>query len=94
MNKNSYAYPSSPDGYKIEFGLTKREWFAAKAMEGILSDPMAAGEVEHVARLAVLHADALIAELSKEPVTEGRGYSSLLTAELLNRISGEEEKLQ
>lgn len=48
-------------------GLTKREIFAAMAMQGLLSSPEpenapGAGDVAHV---AVMYADALIKELGK-----------------------------
>jgi len=55
-----------------EFGLTKREMFAAMAMQGILADVgicvMRTGDganVNQVAEEAVKAADALIAELSR-----------------------------
>jgi hypothetical protein len=44
-----------------EFGLTKREYFAAMAMQGLLSNPNTSFET----RDAVIIADALIAELNK-----------------------------
>ena len=68
MNGNDAAYPSHhfPERWNPEFGLSKRELIAAMAMQGILADPMAVAEFQHIARLSVLHADALIAELSKE----------------------------
>jgi hypothetical protein len=54
-------------------GLTKREWFAGLAMEGLLADSEDRSEeikpgetcAEATARLAVEHADALIKELNK-----------------------------
>jgi hypothetical protein len=42
-------------------GLTKREYFAAMAMQGLLSNPNTSFET----RDAVIIADALIAELNK-----------------------------
>ncbi len=49
-------------------GLSKRELFAAMAMQGILSgDSDDTYTVEKAAVVAVELADALIAELSKEP---------------------------
>ena len=49
-------------------GLTKREYFAAMAMQGIIQNP-GSGSVSliGIARDAVRQADALIAELEKEP---------------------------
>lgn len=48
-----------------EIGLTKRELFAAMAMQGLLAFP---GMVpfETVTQMSVEHADALLAELAKK----------------------------
>ena len=70
MMWNSFAFPSSPDKYEPEFGLTKRELIAAMAMQGLLATP---GEYEHaktIAQWAVDQADALIERLNADPVTE------------------------
>jgi hypothetical protein len=70
MNGNDNAFPSSPDKYEPEFGLTKRELIAAMAMQGLLATP---GEYEHaktIAQWAVDQADALIERLNADPVTE------------------------
>jgi NADPH-dependent curcumin reductase CurA len=50
-------------------GLTKLEYFAGIAMQGIISSYPNFGDLneEFVARVAVTHAKALIAELNKEP---------------------------
>jgi hypothetical protein len=63
---NANAFPmSNPDpSQNDEFGLTKREYFAAMALQGLF----AAAEysrVEYYAPIAVQAADALIAELNK-----------------------------
>lgn len=50
-------------GYEI--GLTKRELFAAMAMQGLLSDPNYNETPTRMAASCVRAADALIAELSK-----------------------------
>lgn len=51
-------------------GLTKRELFAAMAMQGMLSNPaicdMTSGEASQVALWANQCADALLAELAKD----------------------------
>lgn len=73
IDPNEPAYPHLADGCQRvneteHFpGLTKREWFAAMAMQGLLSwGPDAYDcEYEKVARVAVHHADALIAELNR-----------------------------
>lgn len=57
------AYPlETEDGYDL--GLTKRELFAAMAMQGLL----AASDVAHgaIPSTAVRMADRLLAELAKE----------------------------
>ena len=46
-------------------GLTKRELFAAMAMQGIRSDPNGPGLAERIAEEAVQIADALLKELAK-----------------------------
>ena len=48
-----------------ESGLTKREMIAAMALQGICSNPQWYGGREALARDAVTHADALLAELAK-----------------------------
>ena len=55
-------------GHEVEFGgLTKREYLASKAMQGLLSNPsqIDTTNFEWVARHAVGYADALLEELSK-----------------------------
>jgi hypothetical protein len=49
-------------------GMTIREYFAAKAMQGLLANSMIKSELrtDAVATVAVDCADALIAELAKE----------------------------
>ena len=80
------AYPAQED--PVEYGLTKRELFAAMAMQGLVTDldrskelaevleamkGLEIGSMENarslrsvIAKMAVGHADALIAELNKE----------------------------
>lgn len=62
----SNAFPMrNPDpSENDEFGLTKREYFAAMAMQGILSGAQYI-DYEKFAKVAVESADALIAELNK-----------------------------
>jgi hypothetical protein len=56
-----------PSGSKtIASGLTKREYFAAMAMQGAAADESATPETKRLAIWAVQMADALIAELNKE----------------------------
>lgn len=48
------------------FGLTKRELFAAMAMQGLLTSGVDKNAAHINAIYAVQHADALITELNKE----------------------------
>jgi hypothetical protein len=66
-NSNTSAYPST-----FSSGLSKREYFAALAMQGILRDTNTAPHYsdESVAKSAVEMADALIAALNKMPEGE------------------------
>ena len=65
-NSNDATFPSDFDQTVTpEFGLTKREYFAAAAMQGICSSlPFAVAADDLAAQSAAL-ADALIAELNK-----------------------------
>lgn len=46
-------------------GLTKRELFAAMAMQGVISNPESSGSFETFAKEAVRYADALLKEMEK-----------------------------
>lgn len=69
------VFPSHKPGYgggEYHLGLTKRELFAAMAMQGMLaqvddnSNPTTwEGNPSNMARIAVTCADALLAELAK-----------------------------
>jgi len=65
---NSTAYPRS--GEHTDWGLTKREYFAAMAMQGLLAngsdvDLTLPDSTIGISRDAVEYADALIAALNK-----------------------------
>ena len=63
-NGNELAFPLvGREDYNA--GLTKREWFAGLAMQGMLSDPKQAGSSDEIAHYAVYAADALIKELEE-----------------------------
>lgn len=78
LTEDGITRPIHPE----EYGLTKREWFAGLAMQGLLANLYASvqgsrllNKLENkpeentcqvISRNAVLFADALIAELSKE----------------------------
>ena len=68
MNGHELAFPfvetREMQGESISFGLTKREMFAAMAMQGLCSVP-GLFDVRTMARDAVRCADALLAELAK-----------------------------
>ena len=49
----------------LNIGLSRRELFAAMAMQGMLSDPNVNDPADGIAMSSVMCADALIAELSK-----------------------------
>ena len=64
VNGNDYAFASADSN-----GLTKREYFAAMAMQGVISNSNINGDLfgeGEVAVSALALADALIAELNKE----------------------------
>ena len=63
--ENSSAFPMPENEYhEHEWGLTKREYFAAKIMEGFAVSKHV-WESDEVARRAVLWADELINALNK-----------------------------
>lgn len=64
-----YRDPNSDEMFYPEGGLTKREHFAALAMQGILAHPSAAAYMDppEVARGAKECADALINALNEGP---------------------------
>jgi hypothetical protein len=47
-------------------GLTKREYFAAMAMQGLLAKPNLMNPLEEIVQTAVSSADALIKSLNNE----------------------------
>jgi hypothetical protein len=63
------AFPLiSDDGYIINAGLTKREYFAAMALQGLVTKNN--NEYDYCVTSAVKFADALIEELSKTKTNE------------------------
>lgn len=66
--KNSLVHPLRPDTDYMEYhGLTKREYFAAMALQGFLTNPdYNDANHEQTAKMAVKAADALLNELNKE----------------------------
>lgn len=48
------------------FGLTKREYFAAMAMQGFIANHLTVGNsAVEISEMAVLHADCLITQLNE-----------------------------
>ncbi len=63
---NDAGFPIPEDGVE-EYGLTKREYFAALAMQGILSGcdvEYCESDSQQIALAAVMNADALIKTLN------------------------------
>jgi hypothetical protein len=92
MEWNSFAFPSNPDKYSPEFGLTKRELIAAMAMQGLLATP---GEYEHaktIAQWAVDQADALIERLNADPVAEGLSLLPMYSRELDEGLGNDQDR--
>lgn len=56
---NPFAFPSTRDGYS-HHGMTLRDYFATKAMEGILSRREPIGDYSILATLAHRQADAML----------------------------------
>jgi hypothetical protein len=79
---NSFAFPSSPEKYEPEFGLTKRELIAAMAMQGLLACPSYIQTVEVMASTSIRAADALIERLTADPVAEGINILPMYSQEL------------
>ncbi len=83
-NDTAFSIPETKDNI-VEWGLTKREYFATMAMQGMLGHPgngLSTGDAtpketrddpafQRLANCAVIQADALIAELNK-PAGKGK----------------------
>jgi hypothetical protein len=55
----------SPESNEVHFGLSKREYFAAIALQGLLGTLSKAGYPDKTSVEAVMFADALIEALNK-----------------------------
>lgn len=62
-NDAAFARPEAA-GIEAQTGLTKREYFAAMALQAMLGHPQCDGPAAVFSFAAVEHADALIAELN------------------------------
>jgi hypothetical protein len=58
------AFPTTThnygDGIYASTGMTLRDYFAAKAMQGLLADPSNDMYIEDIAKLAYEYADAML----------------------------------
>ena len=63
---NKAVYPVRGGATVVNVGLNLREYYAGLAMQGMLADPSIDESAEECAVVAVLFADALIAELEKK----------------------------
>ena len=82
MNGNYSAYPLEIATVQYNSGLTKRELFAAMALQGLLSNNTQDGYWHEFAKRAVDAADALIERLSADPVAEGVNLLPMYSREL------------
>jgi hypothetical protein len=62
-----FAYETShPEEHGINCGMTLRDYFAAKAMQGFAADPaMAAVSASRISEAAYMWADAMLKERAK-----------------------------
>jgi hypothetical protein len=68
--KNESAFPIIAEDYIIDGGLSKREYFAAMALQGIIANKDGLDiKIERIVESAVHTADALIEELNKTKTT-------------------------
>ena len=69
-----------------------RREIAAMAMQGLLSDPNVCMAFDKVAAMAVRAADALIEQLSADPVAEGVNLLPMHSSELDEGLSDDQDK--
>lgn len=71
-NETAFPYLDGDDGElsMIEYGLVKRELFAAMALQGLLANPNITWSVRDLANDAVDSADALLEALNQKPWQE------------------------
>lgn len=66
-NKNAPAFPADADLKSVYRGLTKREYFAAMAMQGLLANPTFSNRPDHeIAEASFTQADAVFEFLAVE----------------------------
>lgn len=54
------AFPIDVPGHRIEMGISKRDYFAEKAMQGMLADSAFDGEPDEIALASFRMADAML----------------------------------
>jgi hypothetical protein len=65
-NADKPAFTLQDDYSENAYGLTKREYFAAKAMQGLCANPEQIMETpEEIAELSIKFADELLKQLDK-----------------------------
>jgi len=65
-NAKQMAFPTQVVNGELHTGLTKREYFAAMAMQGLISKQGELNNAEIRARIAVIHADELLKALESK----------------------------
>lgn len=75
-NADKSAFPPLPSYTDEERGLTKREYFAGLAMQGILASSKDAG-IQYVLKLAISCADELLEQLEQTPNLPSRHESKM-----------------
>ena len=68
------AFPVTSDGTEsaqFAFGLSRRDWFAGMAMQGLWSNPSCDYSHEEAAETAYKQADAMLAESRREREPDG-----------------------
>ena len=65
MDRGGSVYPEVTDDGDVNPGLTKRELFAAMAMQGMLAHGWCDGNDPYTVKAAVSIADLMLAELGK-----------------------------
>ena len=65
-NAKQMPFPTQVVNGELHTGLTKREYFAAMAMQGLISKQGELNNAEIRARMAVIHADELLKALESK----------------------------
>ena len=75
-NETAFPYLDGDSGElsMIEYGLIKRELFAAMALQGLLANPSIDGTHQDIANDAVDYADALLKALNQKPWQVGKSH--------------------